>query len=513
MKRIAIVINSLSLLIFALLLFTADTRPQKESISSTLELEDVEFRVEKAFPNLTFANPVGLYHSGDESNRLFVVEQEGIIYCFNNSPTVSSVEIFLDISDKVLYGGEQGLLGLAFAPNYSNNGYFYVDYIADTPRRTVLSRFTVMSNNSNQANITSEHILLEVNQPYSNHNGGQLEFGSDGYLYLALGDGGSGGDPLRNGQNRSTLLGSILRLNVDNTSTYSIPSDNPFAGNSKNYREEIFAYGLRNPWRFSFDPVTGLLWAADVGQNKIEEIDIIESGNNYGWNIMEGSLCYSPSTGCDETGLTLPVFEYGHDVGISITGGYVYRGTKLTSLYGYYIYGDYGSGRIWALFYNESITQNYLLVDTPLNIVSFGVDQKNELYICAFDGKIHNLIEVILTTTSITTTTATTNTSASPTTETSTTSLTTTNTSTSNTLLTSTITLTSVNTTTISPTTSQTTIPPTSKTSIPSTNSTFQSSTTQTSISTFTPGFLLLVPMSTLIIILLRRTGKITGKK
>lgn len=465
MKRTTIVITFLSFFIITILLLTVDTRPKEVSISSALELKDIEFKVTQAFPNLTFANPVGLYHAGDEGNRLFVVEQEGIIYSFNNSPTVSSADIFLNISDKVLYGGEQGLLGLAFHPNYSINRYFYIDYIADSPRRSILSRFSVMSNNSNQANVTSEKVLLEVNQPYTNHNGGQLAFGPDNYLYMALGDGGSRGDPLGNAQNRSTLLGSILRLNVDNTLTYSIPSDNPFVGNPENFREEIFAYGLRNPWRFSFDPVTGWLWVADVGQNKIEEIDIIEKGYNYGWNVMEGSLCYSPSIGCNQTDLTLPIFEYGHDVGISITGGYVYRGSKISTLYGYYLYGDYGSGRIWALFYNDSIVQNHLLVDSPLNIVSFGVDQENELYICAFDGKIHKLIEVILKTTTMTTTTIASNTSASTTLPTST--------------------LISTNTSTHSPSTSQ----------IP--------------ISAFTPGFLLLIiPMGMLTIILLRQTRK-----
>jgi glucose/arabinose dehydrogenase len=337
---------------------------------------------------------------------MFVVEQEGIIYTFNNSESVTSKEVFLDISDKVLYGGEQGLLGLAFHPNYASNGYFYLNYIVDNPRRTVVSRYSVLSNDTNQANHTSEFAILEVPQPFTNHNGGQIAFGPDGYLYIALGDGGSGGDPLNHGQNRSTLLGSILRLDVDSSSDtpYSIPNDNPFIGNLNDYREEIFAYGLRNPWRFSFDFMTGDLWAADVGQNKIEEIDIITNGGNYGWKIMEGSLCYSPTTGCNETGLITPIFEYSHDIGNSITGGYVYRGSLLTTLYGYYIYADYGSGRIWALSYTDSTVQNYLINDTSLNIVSFGVDQGNELYICAFDGKIHKLVE---TTNESTTTTST----------------------------------------------------------------------------------------------------------
>ncbi|MFX1283397.1 MAG: PQQ-dependent sugar dehydrogenase [Promethearchaeota archaeon] len=388
MNKISLIIVVISFLTFSRLLFT-----------TSIEIaESVEFTVEQAFPNLTFTNPIGLYYSNDDSNRLFVVEQEGIIFSFNNSKFVSSTNIFLDISDKVLFGGEQGLLGLVFHPNYSSNGYFYLNYIADNPRRTVIARYSVMNNNSDQANTTSELLLLEVSQPYANHNGGQLAFGPDGYLYIALGDGGSGGDPLGNGQNRSTLLGSILRIDVDNnspTTTYSIPSDNPFVGTPENFRKEIFAYGLRNPWRFSIDPLTGWLWAGDVGQNKIEEIDIIEKGGNYGWNIMEGSHCYSPSTGCNQSNLILPIFEYGHDIGISITGGYVYRGSNLKTLYGNYIYGDYGSGRIWALSSDNSTIQNHLLIDTTFNIVSFGVDKTNELYICAFDGKIHKLKETI----------------------------------------------------------------------------------------------------------------------
>ncbi len=318
-----------------------------------------------------------------------------MIYVFENLKNVTTANIFLDIRDRVLFGGEQGLLGFAFHPNFTENGYFYVDYTADNPRRTVIARYSVVQNNLNEADKNSEEVLLEVEQPYSNHNGGQIAFGPDGYLYIALGDGGSAGDPLGNGQNRSTLLGSILRIDVDSTSAgmnYGVPSDNPFVDNTEGYREEIYAYGLRNPWRFSFDPVTGWLWAGDVGQNRREEIDIIEKSKNYGWNIMEGSLCYSPPENCDQTGLYLPIWDYSHDQGYSITGGFVYRGSELTELIGSYIYGDYGSGRIWALSYdgvNDPV--NTELLNTNLNIASFGVDGENEIYICAFDGKIYKL--------------------------------------------------------------------------------------------------------------------------
>jgi glucose/arabinose dehydrogenase len=355
-----------------------------------------QYRVEVAFPVLLFDAPVGIYNAGDGSNRLFVVEQAGLIWVFNNSRDVFFAELFLNISDRVLFGGEQGLLGLAFHPHFRNNGYFYVDYVADSPRRTVIARFSVAAGNPNEADMNSEVVLLEVEQPFSNHKGGQIAFGPDGYLYVALGDGGSGGDPLGNGQNRSTLLGKILRIDVDSTSdglNYGIPVDNPFVGNVQGFREEIFAYGFRNPWRFSFDFKTGRLWVGDVGQDRMEEVDIVEKGKNYGWNVMEGSLCFSPSSGCNRIGLELPVWEYGHDLGIAVTGGFVYRGSRLAELVGAYVYGDYGSGRIWALRYGGSST-NEMVIDTDLLIPSFGVDEAGELYVCAFDGRIYQLTAV-----------------------------------------------------------------------------------------------------------------------
>jgi len=339
---------------------------------------------------LTFNQPVGVFSPPDETSRIFVIEQPGIIRVFENARSVDTSTVFLDITSKVLYGGEQGLLGLAFHPDYQSNGYFYVNYVADNPRRTVVARYRVSTNNANQADTSSESILLEVNQPYANHNGGQLAFGPDGYLYIGLGDGGSGGDPMGNGQSLSVLLGKILRINVDSASqgrNYAIPDDNPFASNSLGYREEIYAFGFRNPWRFSFDVETGRLWVADVGQQQREEIDVVEKGKNYGWNIMEGSLPYA---GGDQEGLELPVWEYGRDQGIAVIGGYVYRGPTATALTGAYVYGDYGTGRIWALTLSETgASTNTLLIDTSLNILSFGVDNNLELYICASDGRIH----------------------------------------------------------------------------------------------------------------------------
>lgn len=354
------------------------------------------YEVEVAFPNLSFDHPVGLYNAGDGSDRLFVVEQTGMIQVFENKKNTTASTVFLDIRDRVnSEGSEEGLLGLAFHPDFAENGFFYVDYTASDPRRTVIARYSVVPSVSNEAEKASEYAVLEVLQPYNNHNGGQLAFGPDGYLYIAMGDGGSQGDPHGNGQNRATLLGKILRIDVDGASAnlnYGIPSDNPFVGNTLGFREEIYAFGFRNPWRFSFDSATGWLWAADVGQNRIEEVDIVDKGGNYGWNIMEGNTCFNPGTNCNQAGLTLPVWTYDHSLGYSITGGFVYRGSEHPELRGSYIYGDFGSGRVWALQYdgvNEAV--NTELLDSSLNIASFGVDEDNELYLCAYNGRIYKL--------------------------------------------------------------------------------------------------------------------------
>ena len=347
------------------------------------------FTLEPAFPKLHFDRPVALTHAGDD--RLFVVEQDGRIYAFENDADVETTILFLDIRDRVNdAGNEEGLLSLAFHPHFQENGYFFVDYTASDPRRTIISRFSLDASDTTIADPQSETVLLEIEQPYSNHNGGQIAFGPDGYLYVGMGDGGSGGDPLGHGQDRSTLLGAILRLDIDNGSDekpYSIPSDNPFANNSDGFREEIYAYGLRNPWRFSFDTFTGELWVADVGQSNWEEIDVVRNGSNYGWKTMEGSHCYAPSSGCNQTNLELPVWEYDHSTGYSITGGYVYRGSSVGGMNGTYIYGDYGSGRIWALRYDGVNATNEELFDTSLNIVSFGTSHDDEIYVLAFNAE------------------------------------------------------------------------------------------------------------------------------
>ncbi len=357
---------------------------------------NTSYEVVEAFPNLSFSQPLDLQHAGDDSGRLFVVEKSGVIRVFENKASVSGSSVFLDIQDRVDdSGSEEGLLGLAFHPNYESNGYFYVNYTAANPDRTVIARFQVSTGDSNVADVGSELQMLTYAQPFSNHNGGQLAFGPDGYLYIAVGDGGSGGDPNGNGQNLSTLLGSILRIDVDsqqNGNNYSIPPDNPYADNNQGYREEIYAYGLRNPWRFSFDAENGNLWAGDVGQNSYEEIDLIQGGGNYGWNIMEGTHCYEPSSDCDESGLEMPVWEYDHDLGNSVTGGFVYHGPTLDNLTGWYIYGDFGSGRIWALDNSDPDNpENTQLLDTDILISSFGVDADNELYICGYGGSIYKL--------------------------------------------------------------------------------------------------------------------------
>lgn len=355
-------------------------------------------QVEVAFSELSFQRPVGVYAPPDGSGRLFVLEQAGVIRVFPAEAEASEAPVFLDIRNRVNdSGNEEGLLGLAFHPDFTSNGRFYLDYTASNPRRTVISQWTVDADDPDQADPESETVILEVEQPYSNHNGGQIAFGPDDFLYIALGDGGSGGDPRGHGQDRSTLLGTILRIDVDHPSSglaYGIPSDNPFTGNTQGYREEIFAFGLRNPWRFSFDPHTGDLWTGDVGQNRIEEVDLVKAGGNYGWNVMEGSSCFQPPSGCDTAGLIPPVAEYAHELGNSVTGGFVYRGSEVPALQGRYVYADFGTGRIWSLNAatpDDPDVREHL--QTGLNIASFGLDPFGELLFCAFDGRIYRLAE------------------------------------------------------------------------------------------------------------------------
>ena len=326
--------------------------------------------------------PVFIGHAGDHSQRLFILEQPGRIRILRNGTLQPSA--FLDISDRVDFGGEKGLLGLAFHPRFAKNRRFFVNYTRKPDGATVVAEFQD-SQNSGRA-LHNEKILLMVPQPYANHNGGMLAFGPDGYLYVATGDGGAGGDPGNRGQSPNTLLGKMLRIDVDRGDPYGIPPDNPFAG-QRNGRE-IFALGFRNPWRFSFDRQTGRLWAADVGQHRWEEIDVVEAGNNYGWRVMEGGHCFQPSQGCVTTGLTLPVAEYpNQSPHCAVTGGYVYRGKRVAFLRGTYVFGDYCSGRIMGLIRG----QPHDLLDSGLRISSFGEDAEGELYVVDHEGGIYRI--------------------------------------------------------------------------------------------------------------------------
>lgn len=350
-----------------------------------------------AFPELKFNDPVELVNAADGSNRLFVVEQAGTIRTFDATIEAKSATQFLDIKGKVKSGGEMGLLGLAFHPDFKNNGFIFVNYTRDNPRQSVIARYKVNDPANGPADPQSEQILLTYDQPYANHNGGTIHFGPDGYLYIGTGDGGSGGDPKNNAQDKTSLLGKILRIDVNssvNGKNYGIPATNPFVNDADEVRDEIYAYGMRNPWRMSFDPVTKKLWTGDVGQNAIEEIDVIVSGGNYGWRLKEANECYNPKNNCQAPDLIDPVWQYPHtENNISVTGGYVYRGKNLPGLVGKYIYGDYVSGRVWALDKpDNSPAKNTLLVERVGSISTFGVDEQNELYIVNYsDGKLYQL--------------------------------------------------------------------------------------------------------------------------
>ncbi|HEU4597671.1 MAG TPA: PQQ-dependent sugar dehydrogenase [Pyrinomonadaceae bacterium] len=336
-------------------------------------------------------SPVGITHAGDGSGRVFIIQQAGRIRVVKNNALLPTP--FLDITARVSCCGERGLLGLAFPPDYGLKGYFYVNY-TNTAGNTVVSRFQRSAANADVADPASEQIVLTVAQPFANHNGGHMAFGpQDGQLYIAMGDGGSGGDPGNRAQNPLELLGKMLRIDVETGRpyTYSVHPTNPFATRA-DFRPEIWALGLRNPWRFSFDRQTADLFIGDVGQNNFEEIDFQPApstgGENYGWRIMEGAHCFDPP-GCSTFGLTLPVFEYTHAVGCSVTGGYVYRGGEFPRMQGLYFYSDYCNGQIWALTRDGATWQNTLLLDTSINISSYGEDEAGNLYVAS-----HNTSEV-----------------------------------------------------------------------------------------------------------------------
>jgi glucose/arabinose dehydrogenase len=334
-------------------------------------------------------SPLAVTSAGDGSGRIFVTEQGGQIRIVRDGTLVATP--FLDIASRITSGGERGLLGLAFHPKFPSDPRFFVNY-TDTNGDTQVSSFTMASGTPDVADPSSEVKILHIAQPYANHNGGAVVFGPDGFLYISTGDGGSGGDPQGNGQSLATLLGKILRIDVDRTDgaqPYATPPDNPFVGRA-DARPEIYLYGLRNPWRISFDRATRDLWIGDVGQSAWEEVDDARAGTggeNYGWNTMEGNHCFNPPTGCSKTGLTLPVAEYGHDAGCTIIGGNVYRGSAQPALSGGYFFGDYCSGTIWAIDPgSDALRAPTVVLKGSASLSSFGEDEAGELYATDIGG-------------------------------------------------------------------------------------------------------------------------------
>jgi glucose/arabinose dehydrogenase len=361
--------------LLALAAHTADARAQARGTGLTLELVASGLQ-----------SPVHLVAPPGDP-RLFIVEQPGRIRIVEGGALLETP--FLDITDRVRAGGERGLLSVAFHPRYAENGFFYVNY-TDRDGDTKVERYRV-GWEPNRANPTSAKPVLAVDQPYANHNGGHILFGPDGMLYIGMGDGGSGGDPHGNGQDLRTLLGKLLRIDVDHGTPYGIPPDNPFVGR-RGARPEIWALGLRNPWRMAFDDSTGLLYIADVGQNQWEEVHVEKAdaaGLNYGWNVMEGDHCFRGSR-CDRRGLAIPPYEYGHGEGCSITGGVVYRGRRIPWAAGFYFFADYCSGWIWSFRYAKgeaTEVQQWTLPATP-SPTSFGTDAAGEIYVVSHGGRV-----------------------------------------------------------------------------------------------------------------------------
>jgi uncharacterized repeat protein (TIGR03806 family) len=362
-------------------------------------------RLERAFPNLSFASPVGMFQAPGDDTRWYVLEQTGRIMTFEDVDSVAQAEVFADFSDKVACCGERGLLGLAFHPEYASNRRVFVSY---TFRNGLLGLVTAIHRlerhpDRRALDRATEALIFQVKQPYGNHNGGSVAFGPDGYLYAGYGDGGAGGDPLGHGQNLETHLGSMVRLDVDGVDTermtlYRVPADNPFVG-VEGAQPEIWAYGLRNPWKFSFDVATGDLWAADVGQSLVEEVDLIVRGGNYGWKVYEGTRCYSGHPLCGELEAIDPVVEYVHEGRASVTGGFVYRGDAIPELAGAYIYADYASGRVWAAMPDPASPTGYrertLIQSAGFAISSFGQGQDGEVYLVRYQeqgGAIYRLV-------------------------------------------------------------------------------------------------------------------------
>lgn len=395
------ILTRLSLLSCALLLTGSAPAPAGSDLPGAA--------LERAFPQLRFERPIFLTGAGDGSGRVFVVEQGGVVRVFDGSEDARETEVFLDLSDIVSRrGNEEGLLGMAFHPEFASNGQVFVHFSSRRDpgekgvAQNVISRFTVDAKKPNAVDPDSEEVLLVQRQPYRNHNGGMIAFGPDGMLYVSFGDGGAANDPEGNGQKLSSMLGSIIRIDVDRKGegrAYGIPEDNPFASPDGAYadvegaRPEIYALGLRNVWRFSFDRETGELFAADVGQNEIEEVDKIVSGGNYGWNRYEAEDDFAKDTVLAPGRLMEPIASYGHSEGLSITGGYVYRGSDQPSLDGVYFFADYASGNLWGLRATaDGEYESELLRRTGRSIASFGEDEDGELYALSFDGAIYRVV-------------------------------------------------------------------------------------------------------------------------
>jgi uncharacterized repeat protein (TIGR03806 family) len=382
--------------VLALILAAQDSMPSKR-VSGPVKIDGLpdvggDFGFEVAFPRLRFSRPLYIAHPNDGTDRLFVLEQDGVIHSFDNRADAPGTEVALDIRSKVYRRhNEEGLLGMAFHPDFKRNRFVFLHYSANPPRRGVISRFK-MDAAGRKIDPKSERVILEQEQPYGNHNGGMIEFGPDGYLYISFGDGGAANDPHGHGQNRRTWLAAMLRIDVDKGSPYSVPPDNPFVKDA-NSRPEIWAYGLRNIWRFSFDRVTGECWGGDVGQDRYEEIDILKRGGNYGWNVREGKQPFGRGGGGGGGPFEEPVIDFNRSEARSITGGYVYRGKKLPGLYGAYLYADYETGNVWALRWDgRKVVENKLL-GRGRNISSFGEDRDGEVYFCSFDGQIYRFVE------------------------------------------------------------------------------------------------------------------------
>lgn len=379
-------------MIFAASIIIAISCSQSEPKTAAINRAAGKGQLQLQLINNDIQSPVALAVTGDGSNRLFICQKEGKVWIVQNGKMLA--QPFLDISKamvKIDRGyDERGLLGLAFHPDFKTNRKFYVYYSAPSNARgsnhkSIVAEYHVSANNGNIANEATQRILMEIEQPEANHDGGDILFGPDGYLYISLGDGGGGGDKhgtIGNGQNLGTLLGKILRINV-NGDPYSVPKDNPFVNNAV-ARPEIWAYGLRNPWRISFDKVTKQLYAGDVGQNKYEEVDIIKKGGNYGWKIKEGLHDFNVPEGANKTTLIDPIYEYDHQQGISITGGYIYRGKAIPELAGKYVYGDY-NGKMWLLTKTGGkwVNSDLKVANIPdgnMQILSWGQDEAGELY-------------------------------------------------------------------------------------------------------------------------------------